>query len=251
LKRGHATAAVACALAVLGTHCSSIASDANAPLAIEFVLPHFTSSLTVEEFDTVPMTVRVLDHAGDTIPGARVQLVSFAPDTLAVDTQPLALVGVRPGHARLIATSGNLRSDPLAVTVVRAPDLLAVDSLTPTTDTVHASDSVSAALVVHLLDLRTDTTGQAIGLSGYPVVFAIVYPPFASPAAATVGFENDTLATLADTVTTSGGVASVGIKRRGPPPQPDSVVVQVSARRANGTVVHGSPILFVVRFQIQ
>jgi hypothetical protein len=249
LKRGHATAAVACALAVLGTHCSSISSDANAPLAIEFILPfpHFTSTLTVQEFDTVPITVAVLDHAGDTIPGAPVQVVSLNPDILAVDTLPVRLIGLQPGPARVIATSGNLRSDPLAVTVVRAPDSLAVDSLTP--DTVAAADSVSRQLVVHLLDLRTDTTHQAIGLSGYPVVFTIVSPPFASPAAATVGFENDTLATLADTVTTSGGVASVGIKRRGPGPQPDSVVVQASANRANGTVVPGSPILFVVRFQ--
>ena len=246
MRRGHATAAVACALAVLGTHCSSISSDANAPLAIEFVLPHFTSSLVVQEFDTVPIVVRVLSHAGDTIPGAPVQLVSFAPDTLAVDTQPLRLVGVRPGHARLVATSGNLRSDPLAVTVVRAPDSLAVDSLTP--DTVAAADSVSRSLVVHLLDLRTDTA-QAIGLSGYPVVFAIVSPPFASLAVMTVRFGNDTLATLADTVTTSGGAASVFLKRHGPPPQPDSVVVRASASRANGTVVRGSPILFVVRFQ--
>ena len=246
MKRGRATAAVACALAVLGTHCSSISSDANAPLAIEFVLPHFTSTLTVQEFDTVPITVRVLDHAGDSIPGARVQLASFAPDTLAVDTQPLGLIGVRPGRSRLVATSGNLRSDPLAVTVVRAPDSLAADPVT--VDTVATTDSASTALVVHLLDLRTDTT-TATGLSGYPVIFAILYPPYASPAAATVGFGNDTSAALVDTVTTSGGAASVIIKRRGPPPQPDSVVVRASASRANGTVVRGSPILFVVRFQ--
>jgi len=246
LKRGRATAAVACALAVLSTHCSSISSDVNAPLAIEFVLPHFTSTLTVEEFDTVPLVVHVLDHAGDTVPGARVQLMSFAPDTLGVDTQPLGLIGMRPGHSRLVASSGNLRSDPLAVTVVRAPDSLATDSVT--VDTVATKDSASAPLIVHLLDLRTDTT-TAIGLSGYPVVFAILYPPYANPVAAPIGFGNDTSAALVDTVTTSGGVASVIIKRRGPPPQPDSVVVRASANRANGQVVHGSPRLFVVRFQ--
>jgi hypothetical protein len=246
LKRGGATAAVACALAVLGTHCSSISSDAKAPLAIEFVLPRFASTLTVQEFDTVPIVVHVLDHAGDTIPGAPVRLISFATDTLAVDTQPLGLIGVRPGHSRLVASSGNLRTDPLAVTVVRAPDSLAADPVT--VDTVAKTDSASKPLVVHLLDLRTDTT-TATGLSGYPVAFAILYPPYASPAAATVGFANDTSAALVDTVTTSGGAASVMIKRRGPPPQPDSVVVRASASRANGQVVRGSPRLFVVRFQ--
>jgi hypothetical protein len=248
LKRGRATAAVACALAVLGTHCSSIAGDARAPLAIEFVLPRFASTLTVQEFDTVPIVVHVLDHAGDTIPGAPVQLMSFATDTLAVDTEPLGLIGVRPGHSRLVASSGNLRSDPLAVTVVRAPDSLALPATGSDTFTVATTDTASAPLVVDLLDLRTDTT-TATGLSGYPVVFAILYPPYASPAVAPVGFGNDTLATLVDTVTTSGGAASVIIKRRPPGPQPDSVVVQASASRANGQVVHGSPILFVVRFQ--
>jgi len=246
VRRGRATATVACALAVLGTHCSSIAGDAKAPLAIEFVLPHFTSTLTVQEFDTVPIVVHVLDHAGDTVPGAPVRMMSLNPDTLAADSLPLRLIGLRPGPARVIASSGNLRSDPLAVTVVRAPDSLAADPVT--VDTVATTDSASKPLVVHLLDLRTDTT-QATGLSGYPVVFAILYPPYASPAAATVGFGNDTLAALVDTVSTSGGAASVIIKRRGPPPQPDSVVVRASASRANGHVVHGSPRLFVVRFR--
>ena len=155
----------------------------------------------------MPIGVRVLDHAGDTIPGAPVQVVSFAPDTLKVDTQPLGLIGVQarpcaPGRDLGQPALGSARGDGRA----GARFAGAVDSLTP--DTVATADSASAPLVVHLLDLRTDTT-QAIGLSGYPVVFAIVYPPFASPAAATVGFGNDTLATLADTVTTSGGAASV------------------------------------------
>jgi hypothetical protein len=50
-------------------------------------------------------------------------------------------------------------------------------------------------------------------------------------------------------VTTAAGAASVKVKRRGAPPQPDSVVVQASAARANGAVVGGSPIRFIVRFQ--
>jgi hypothetical protein len=239
----HATAAVACALAVLGTHCGSITGDSSTPLAIEFVLPHFTSSFTVQEFDTLPIDVRVRNKAGDTIPGAPVQVVSLAPDTLAVDTQPLVLIGLRPGHARLVAISGSLHSDPLAVTVVRAPDSLAIVS--PGTDTVSAADSASAPLVVKLLDLRTDTT-QALGLSGYPVTFAIVFPPYAGPDIGPVVLGNDSLVQVA---TTSGGAASAIVKRRGPPPQPDSVVVQASATRANGAVVHGSPIQFVIHFQ--
>ncbi len=242
MTRRHATAAVACALAVLGTHCTSITGDANAPLAIEFVFPEFTGHFTVQEFDTVPIGLRVRNKAGDTIPGAAVHLISFSPDTLAVDTLPLALIGVTPGTARLLATSGSLQALDTVV-VVRAPDSLAIAS--NAADTVIATDTASAPLVVKLLDLRTDTT-QALPLSGYPVVFTLVYPPYASPVASPIVLGNGA---LSDTVTTSGGSASVIVKRQGPPPQPDSVVVQASAARANGTIVRGSPIQFVVWFQ--
>ncbi len=241
----HATAAVACALAVLGTSCSSLSSDANAPIAIEIVLPRFTGALTVEEFDTLPIAVRVWNRAGDSIPGAKVQVISTAPDTLGVDTLPLGLVGVQPGHARIIALSGKLQSDPLGVTVVRAPDSLALPASAADTFTVAATDSASGALTVSLLDLRTDTT-QATGMSGYPVVFAVVFPALAGYAVPPAVLSNDS---LVDTVTTAGGTATVLVKRNGPPPQPDSVIVQASAARANGTVVRGSPIRFVVRFQ--
>jgi hypothetical protein len=241
----HATAAVACALAVLGTRCASITSDATAPIAIEFVLPHFTQAVRVEEFDTVPLGVRVLDRAGDTIAGAPVQVVSLNPDTLKVDTLPLRLIGIQPGPARLLAFSGSLHSNPLTVTVVRAPDSLARASGSAATDTVPAKDSTSAPLAVQLLDLRTDTT-QALGLTGYAIAFAVLYPAFANPAAATVKLSNDS---LSDTVITSGGVASVVVKRRGAPLLPDSVVVRASVARANGTAVRGSPVVFIVRFQ--
>ena len=245
MKSRHATAAVACALAVLGPSCASITGDAKAPIAVEIVLPRFRQQLTIEEFDTVAIAVRVLDRAGDSIPGVAVQVISFNPDTLQVDSQPLALIGLRPGPARVLAIAGGLRSDPLAATVVRAPDSLARGTTSAAVDTVAATDSLSAPLAVQLLDLRTDTT-QAIGLTGYAVAFTVVYPAFPVPDSAPVRLSNDS---LKDTVITSGGAASVVVKRHGKPPQPDSVVVRASASRANGTVVRGSPIVFVVRFQ--
>lgn len=242
----HATAAVACALAVLGTSCASITGDANAPIAIEFILPNFGQTLTVQEFDTVQIGVRVLDRSGDSIPGASVQLVSLNPDTLGIDSATNGLIGLRPGPARVVAVSGNLRSSALSVTVQPAPDSLALAG--PALDTVPATDSLSAPLVAQLLDLRSDTVPH--GLVGYPVTFAIVYPAFSSLAAATVTLGNDSLSAVVQTATgTVPGEASVIVRRQGPPPQPDSVVVQASATRANGAVVAGSPVLFVIRFQ--
>jgi hypothetical protein len=245
VTRRRATAAVACALAaVLGAHCTSLSGDANAPLAIEFDFPRFVGRFTIEEFDTVPISVRVLDRSGDSLPGAAVRVVSLDPDTLGVDTVPLRLVGLTPGTARVLATSSGLQGLD-TVNVVRAPDSLALASGTSAADTDSVADTVATPLSVTLLDLRTDTA-MATPLSGYHVVFAILQPPFASPAAASVVFAADTA--LVDTVTTSGGVATAVLERQGAT-WPDSVVVQASARRANGAVVHGSPIQFVVRFQ--
>lgn len=243
----HATAAVACALAVLGTRCTSITGDANAPVSIEFVLTSNPPDTVVEEFDTVTIGVRVRARSGDTIPGAVVQLVSLNPDTVGIDSVAHGLIGLIPGHARVLAISGSLRSDPLRVTVVRAPDSLAQVSSSP--DTVADADSASAPLVARLLDLRTDPT-QALGLNGYHVRFDLVYPSFSSLAAATVVLGNDSLSAVVKTATgTATGLAALTVKRRGPPPQPDSVVVQASAARANGAAVRGSPVVFIVRFR--
>lgn len=237
---------MACALAVLGTGCASIVGDSSAPVAIEFATSQ-PPPIRLEEFDTVVVRVRVLDRAGDTIPGAPVRLVSLNPDTVAIDTVNWGLVGVRPGPARVLAMSGSLRSDPLAIQVVRAPDSLALAG--PSRDTVRATDSASAPLVVQLLDLRTDTT-RATGLDGDTVRFTIVYPAFASDSAATAVLGNGSLTAAVLTARgTPNGTASAIVKRKGAPPQPDSVVVQASAKRAVGTVVRGSPVQFVIRFQ--
>jgi hypothetical protein len=243
LTTRHATAAVACALGLAATSCASITGDATAPVAIEFVAP----PAAVEEFDTVAIRVRVRDRAGDTIPNAAVQLVSLAPDTLGVPTGRVSVFGLRPGGSRMVAISGGLHSDPLPIQVVRAPDSLAL--VGSSLDSVSAAGSASDSLVVRLLDLRTDAT-QALGLAARPVSFAIVYPPFASAAAAReVLAGNDSLtAVVLTTAASPGGTAAVVVRRQGTP-QPDSVVVQASAKRANGAAVRGSPVTFIVRFR--
>ncbi len=194
----------------------------------------------------MPLHVRVLDRAGDSIVGAKVSIVSLNPDTVGVDTTRLAVFGITPGSGSVVAFTGALTSTPLRVTVSRAPDSLAVDSVA--VDTVPAGDTVSAPLAALLLDLRT-TPGTPIGLAYDTVQFAIVLPVFASDSTATAVLGNDSLSAAVVTGTAPLGQAEVVVKRRGPPPQPDSVVVQARAYRANGAEVHGSPLRFVVYFQ--
>ena len=194
------------------------------------------------------VSVVVLNRAGDTVPGQNARLVALNPDTLVVDSAISALVGVVPGIGRVVAFAGNLSSAPFNVTVVRAPDSIAVFDSTGA-DTVKASDTVSAAFTAQLLDLRTDS-GQAIGIAwGDTIHFTIVYPVFTSLDSATV-LLGDTALTQAVVTSTipPAGTASVVVKRRSAT-WPDSVVIQASARRAVGTIVAGSPVRFVVRTQ--
>lgn len=231
---------------MLGASCQGYSTDFTAPVAIE-IITTLAPPFQIEEFDTIRVGVVVLDRAGDSVAGRRVQLLSLNPDTLAIDSAIFGLVGVQPGVGRVVAISGNLQSAPLYVTVVRAPDsLVAFDS---TVNTVATGDTLSAPLTAQLLDLRTDS-GQAIGIAWPDTIhFAIVYPQFANPVAAPFTLNNDSLTAAVLTSTFAPtGTASVFVRRNGTP-QPDSVVVQVSAKRANGAAVHGSPIQFIVHFQ--
>ena len=114
---------MACALVGLGAGCQGYSTDFSTPVAIEIVTTQHPP-LKVQEFDTLQVRVLVLDRAGDSVPGAAVRLVSFNPDTLAVDSATFGLVGVVPGLGRVVAIAGNLQSQLLLVSVVRAPDSL-------------------------------------------------------------------------------------------------------------------------------
>ena len=237
---------MACALVGLGAGCQGYSTDLSAPVAIAIVTTQ-SPPFRVQEFDTVRVRVVVLDRGGDTVAGAPVRLVSLNPDTLAIDSADLGLVGLVPGAARVMAISGALQSVPLAMTVVRAPDSLAADSAT--VDTVKATDSTSAPLTAQLLDLRT-TPGQPTGIGwGDTIRFAVVSPLYDSLAVARATLGNDSLTAVVVTSTFApAGAASVRVRRKSKP-QPDSVVVEASAKRANGAPVGGSPVRFIVHFQ--
>ncbi len=240
---------MACALVSLGAAgCQGYSTDASTPVAIVIVSPR-TPPGNLEEFDTLRLGVQVLDRAGDTVTGAAVRLIAL-DTTILVDSATLSVTGRVPGTGRVIALAENLQSAPFVVTVLRAPDSLA--TVGATVDTVLATDSVlRTPLSAELLDLRTDTVPQGLnwGSIGDTVRFAIMYPVFDSLKVATVTLGNDSLSAAVVTSTSARGTATVIVRRQGPPPQPDSVVVQATARRAVGTVVPGSPVTFVVHFQ--
>ncbi len=68
--------------------------------------------------DTVPVGVRALNRSGDSIPGVALSLISLDPDSIAVPPGRLAVVGLVLGGGRIVATAGDLPSDPLRIRVV-------------------------------------------------------------------------------------------------------------------------------------
>ncbi len=197
----------------------------------------------MEEGDTLRLVVRVFDRGGDSIPGAAVRLVVLDTLLLAVDSADQAVVGRKPGAgARVVAISGVLQSDPLAVAVLAIAD--SVGPSGATVDTLATTDSASAPLTVGLYDLHS-APGTPTPLGGRRISYAIVLPLFASRDSATAVLGNDSLTATA--LTASTGLAAMTVKRKGAT-QPDSVVVEATARRASGAVVPGSPVRFVVRF---
>jgi hypothetical protein len=240
---GRAAALAAWSLTLLAAACTHLTTDLNAPVAIEFVALTYPF---VEVGDTLPLHVRVLDRAGDSIPGAPVQLVVLDTTKLLVDGSGLAVIGLDTtgaGAARVVAVSGRLRSSPFSIRVPVGH----ADSLVPTgvgVDTVASADSVSAPFTVAVLDLTT-TPGSADSLPDRPVRFTIVDPVFGAADTATVRLPDDSLGQTV--LTGTSGTASVTVKRkRGL--QPDSVVVQAVATRSSGAALPGSPVRFVVFF---
>lgn len=202
------------------------------------------ASPSVEESDTLPLVVRVLDRAGDSVPGAVATLIVLDTAALRVDSAGVGVIGRVPATAaRVVASSGNLRSDPLSIRVLAAAD--SIGATGSAVLTVAAADSQSGPLATAVLDLTT-TPGEATPLSGRPVRYSIAFPGFADLASATAVFGNDSLA--ATVLTAAGGTTSVVVKRRGVA-QPDSAVILASAVRGTGATVPGSPVRFVVRFQ--
>ena len=98
---------------ILGSACKGFTEGRDQPVAIEFVgVPD-----SIAANDTVPVPVRVLNRAGDSIPGAPVVLTSLNPDTLGVDSAGRSVIGLLPGPARIVARSGPLASSPYSIRV--------------------------------------------------------------------------------------------------------------------------------------
>jgi hypothetical protein len=184
----------------------------------------------IEVGDTLRPAARALNGRGDST--AAVIIWSALDTTLqVVDSNAGTTVGRLVGTGRLQARVGNLRSNPVTISILAPLDSLRPSGPGRDTITVSTPDSLSDSLKLQAFGPGGSTAGRRIALS-------VTFP---------LGATNLTLVPR-DTVRTNGsGVALFQLRLTGGP-LPDSVLVAATARRADGTLVPDS-VIFVVEFR--
>lgn len=229
------------AASAFSSACANIADDGSGVIALEV---HPPVPAVVEVGDTIALTARALDRDGNPVD---VAIEWRTPDAANVYVEPTTgrVAGLAPGTVgRVQATQGSLVSDLLVLNVVARADTIEV---APDTLTVDPLSTTSGALTSRVATL---VEGVYVGLPGRAVIYEIVEPAFADPAARTV--EITGTGALADTVTTGGDgqpTAPVTLSRMAGLTAPDTVEVSVRVLRRSGALVPGSGQRFVVAFQ--
>lgn len=218
-------------LLVVTSGCSGLQESEAGVVGIQVSVP---GPDTVEVGEAIQLSVKPLDKNGDSV-AAPVTWVSA--DTSATIDAAGVLTGVSPGTARVQASVGSLGSGLITFEVVAPADSLVLpgDSVL----TVPAGTATGPGMII-----RLDSFHPAGALPGRRVVYAITSPdPAVVPP--TVFFSDNT---LADTVITGGdGTATAALAVAGTPP--DTVIVDVRAKRTRGAEVPGSGQRFIVLFQ--
>ncbi len=229
--------------------CSVLTGDLGRTIAIEVDGP---LDRDVEESDTLWLTARAIDAAGDTVPDATItwQLMSLDTGVVAfvVDSLAGSVAAEAPGTGSVRALVDNLHSAEITIEVLPAPDSIAAADSTQLS--ISSSATVSPNLEVVLYDLTT-TPGSELTLGAKSVTYSVVFPaPGTAEAAGIFLATTDTVPGLdPHTViglTESTGRASAHIRRNTGTNWPDSIVVTASATTAVGETVTGSPIRFLL-----
>lgn len=229
-------------LILLGA-CSDIASDGSGVVVLEVRPP---VPLQVEVGDTILLSARALDRNGDSI-AAEIRWRTPDPLNIFVDSVTGAVAGLTPGTiGRVQATEGSLASDFIMLAVLARADTLEVPV---GTIVVPAEATVSPPLEPRVAAESDTAASGFVGVAGYSVIFEIVAPLFAEPAARTVEI---TGAGLADTVVTGADghpAPPVTLSRIPDRVAPATVEVEVRVFRRSGIPVPGSGQRFTVSFQ--
>jgi len=212
--------------------CNSLSPDFNQVVAIEVSLPYGGN---VELGDTIVPSSRALDGRGDSVAAIIYWTSLDTAHVTVLDSTTGATLGKTVGAGQIQARTGNLHSNPIAITVLAAADTIFATGATRDSVSISSKvDSLSDTLKVAV----ADTNGGTTGLAGRKVAFQITYP--ADTTAFTL-FPGDTV------LTGFNGIAALRVKLKNRT-LPDSIVLSATARHLRGATIPGSPITFTVLF---
>jgi hypothetical protein len=228
-------------LALVGVSaCSDLSSSDDVPVAIEIRAPAGPpgSPPPVEIGDTLQLTARALNQAGDSVAAT---FEWRTPDTafLYVESTTGRITGKLPGTGRVQVLTGTLTSELVTFAVVPAAESLVI--VGSDSARVLVTDTASAQLIAEL-----DTLNPTGPLAGRQIIYQLITifrQPGDTVSLAGGGFVR--------TVTTSAlGQPIVPVYVRPIPSlaRPDSVIVEITALRPSGVLIPGSGQRFIVRF---
>jgi hypothetical protein len=215
--------------------CSDLSGTGGGVVALELRLP---SPAVVEQHDTLVLSARALNANGDPVTA---QIFWRSPDSiLVVDSTGLVTTDSSSGSGRIQARTGSLLSDLVLLEIHRRSDTLALQG--PTTITVPAADSASAALVAAVQSLTPDTAG----ISNTRLLYEVVET---ADATGKLRFQGGGLSLRAATGLTGQPLVPVTLRKVPGTTPPATVTVRVTANRPSGLAVPGSGQVFTISFQ--
>src|SRR5262249_41359648 len=136
----------------------------------------------------------------------------------SIDSITGLITGIHPGTGRVQARVEDIRTDPIQVTVIAAPDTVAAAG--PLRVTFTAVDAQSPPLSTTVSDLTT-SPGQTVPLAGKSVHYVVIEPAPGSPAADLFFLAPGSATTpgadlhSVTAVTSTSGQADVSVRRTG------------------------------------
>ncbi len=222
--------------------CSDIAGTDSGVVVLEIIRP---DPAAVEVGETLQLHSRALDASGEVVPNAVITWTT-GDTTIALDGAAGLVTGAFAGPARVQASEGTLRSQPVTIAVLARADSLAVN---PDTLVVLPTETVSPPLVANVLT-RSDTAASGfIGAEDHTLIATIVQPVFGDPDLRTVQFTGGVLADTSSTDVAGAPAPAFTLSRIEGKTAPDTVLVEFTITRPSGTAVPGSGNRIVVVFQ--
>ena len=230
-------------LMILLAGCSDVTSGDGGVVSLEVRPP---VPPVVEVGDTIQLSARGLDVNGDSI-AAAITWRTPDPANVFIDAATGRVTGLTAGTTgRVQAVETTLASDFITLSVVAGADTVEVPEAPIV---VEAAAGVSAPLAARVAARSAADPSGFVGVAGRELIYTIVEPVFADPAARTVELTGSGVTATVLSGADGLPVAPVTLSRIAGVPTPATVLVEVRVVKRSGALVPGSGRRFTVSFQ--